>query len=96
LPRAAFLQASPDDRSPILEQITGTGIYSLISIKVHKRRRHEKEKGKGKGKLGLSKAELQGMQIISEEEEAELQEKIKENKMAKISLHAKLKLTVMP
>ncbi len=29
---AAFLQAAPDERAPILEQITGTEIYSQISI----------------------------------------------------------------
>ena len=29
---AAFLQADPDKRAPILEQITGTEIYSRISI----------------------------------------------------------------
>ncbi len=34
----AFLQASPDERAPILEQITGTEIYSHISMKVHERR----------------------------------------------------------
>lgn len=32
---AAFLQAAPDERSPILEHITGTEIYSQISIRVH-------------------------------------------------------------
>lgn len=32
---AAFLQATPDKRAPILEQITGTAIYSQISMKVH-------------------------------------------------------------
>lgn len=32
---SAFLQASSDERSPILEQITGTEIYSEISKKVH-------------------------------------------------------------
>ncbi|MBE7527061.1 MAG: AAA family ATPase [Burkholderiales bacterium] len=35
---AAFLQAAPDERAPILEQITGTGIYSRISIRVHETR----------------------------------------------------------
>ena len=34
---AAFLDAKPDDRAPILEQITGTGIYSEISKGVHER-----------------------------------------------------------
>jgi exonuclease SbcC len=36
---AAFLQASADERAPILEQITGTEIYTLISRKVHERSR---------------------------------------------------------
>ncbi|WP_347887897.1 AAA family ATPase [Nitrosomonas europaea] len=35
---AAFLQAAPDERAPILEQITGTEIYSRISIRVHETR----------------------------------------------------------
>ncbi|MEW7977719.1 MAG: hypothetical protein AB2814_09895 [Candidatus Sedimenticola endophacoides] len=35
---AAFLQAAPDERAPILEQITGTEIYSRISIRVPARR----------------------------------------------------------
>ncbi len=34
---AAFLQASANERAPILEQITGTEIYSQISIQVHER-----------------------------------------------------------
>lgn len=32
---AAFLQASPDERAPLLEHLTGTEIYSRISQKVH-------------------------------------------------------------
>lgn len=39
---AAFLDAKPDDRAPILEQITGTGIYSDISIRVHERTSKER------------------------------------------------------
>ncbi len=38
---AAFLQAKPDERAPILEQITGTEIYSQLSIIVHERRTEE-------------------------------------------------------
>lgn len=34
---AAFLNANPDERAPILEKITGTAIYSEISKKVHER-----------------------------------------------------------
>ncbi len=64
---ATFLQASPDDRSPILEQITGTEIYSRISMKVHERRAAEREK------LALLQAELSGLQVLSEEEESNMQ-----------------------
>ncbi len=63
---AAFLQAAPDERAPILEQITGTEIYSQISIQVHKRHSDEREK------LDLLQAELAGMQLLSEEDEQQL------------------------
>ncbi len=43
---AAFLQASPDERSPILEQITGTGLYSEISIRTHERWKAEHDRQK--------------------------------------------------
>ena len=36
---AAFLRAAPDERAPLLEQITGTEIYSRTSIAVHERLR---------------------------------------------------------
>ncbi len=63
---AAFLQADPDQRAPILEQITGTEIYSHISIKVHEHRMEETKK------LDLLTAELAGMQLLSADEELEL------------------------
>ncbi|RDH88133.1 MAG: exonuclease SbcC [endosymbiont of Escarpia spicata] len=63
---AAFLQAAPDERAPILEQITGTEIYSQISIQVHKQRSGEHEK------LDILQAELAGMQLLSEEDEQQL------------------------
>ncbi|MDO4643435.1 MAG: AAA family ATPase [Cardiobacteriaceae bacterium] len=40
---AAFLQAAPDERAPLLEQITGTDIYSRISIRVHEQQREARE-----------------------------------------------------
>ncbi|WP_420209549.1 AAA family ATPase [Candidatus Electronema sp. JC] len=43
---AAFLQASPDERSPILEQITGSTIYSEISIRTHERWKRENDRQK--------------------------------------------------
>ncbi|MCK5845631.1 MAG: AAA family ATPase, partial [Victivallales bacterium] len=60
---AAFLQAAPDERAPILEQITGTEIYSAISIAAHERRRSERDK------LDLLEAEMAGVSIFSDEDE---------------------------
>ena len=58
---AAFLNASPDDRSPLLEQITGTEIYSQISMNVHDRRREEQ------AKLNELKAKSEGIDLLSDE-----------------------------
>ncbi len=69
---AVFLQAPPNERSPILEQITGTEIYSKISVKVHERRADEREK------LERLQAELKGIQVLSEDEERDLQTGLKE------------------
>ncbi|MCE5265656.1 MAG: AAA family ATPase [Deltaproteobacteria bacterium] len=82
---AAFLQASPNERSPILEQITGTEIYSQISIQVHERRVAEQEK------LDLMQAELKGIRILGEEEERELQNRLKEKQVLEADLAGKLK-----
>ncbi|MFH2060562.1 MAG: AAA family ATPase [Pseudomonadota bacterium] len=61
---AAFLAAAPDDRAPILEQITGTVIYSDISKQVHQRKTDEHKK------LELLMAETSGIVPLSEEEES--------------------------
>ena len=60
---AAFLQAAPDERSPLLEQITGTAIYSQISIRVHELRSAER------GKLEALRAGLQGEPLSPEQEQ---------------------------
>ena len=61
---AAFLQADPEkERAPILEQITGTEIYSEISILVFDRRRNESLK------LEKLKSETEGIIILNQEEE---------------------------
>ena len=77
---AAFLQAPPDARAPILEQITGTEIYSLISMKVHERRAQERDK------LELLMAELKGIQVLSEDEEMELRGGLKEKQLQETEL----------
>jgi DNA repair protein SbcC/Rad50 len=68
----AFLQAAPDGRSPILEQITGTEIYSRISVKVHERRGEEREK------LDLLQAELKGIQLLEHGEKESLRMDLQE------------------
>ena len=68
---AAFLQAAPDDRAPILEQITGTEIYSQISIRVHERQREERDT------LNLIQAETAGIVILDPEQEQEIGQAIK-------------------
>ncbi|MDI3503582.1 MAG: repair protein SbcC/Rad50 [Candidatus Cloacimonadota bacterium] len=61
---AAFLQAAADERAPILEQITGTEIYSEISKRVHERHRDELEK------LKLLKEEVADIPVLDPELEA--------------------------
>ncbi|SEQ29653.1 exonuclease SbcC [Ectothiorhodospira magna] len=63
---AAFLQAPPDERAPILEQITGTEIYSRISMAVHERR------GEARRILEHLQSALEGLCLLSPEEEQQL------------------------
>ena len=63
---AAFLQAGSNDRAPILEQITGTEIYSQISVRVHERHSAERRT------LDALQAELVGMHLLTPEEEQQL------------------------
>ncbi|MBS3805490.1 MAG: AAA family ATPase [Oleiphilaceae bacterium] len=70
---AAFLQANPDDRAPILEQITGTEIYSEISKLVHERRGEEKQT------LDKLRAAMAGIQLLSDEDEQSLSASLETN-----------------
>ena len=79
----AFLQAAPDDRAPILEQITGTEIYSQISIRVHERQREEREK------LNLLQAETAGMVILEPEQEEEIGQALETKQKEETDLAAK-------
>ncbi|MFH0727189.1 MAG: AAA family ATPase [Pseudomonadota bacterium] len=83
---AAFLQAAPDERAPILEQITGTGIYSQISIRVH-----EKHAGERK-KLDALQAEFAGMQLLSAEEEQLLKSNLRQKILLEKELETKFEL----
>ncbi len=77
---AAFLQAKPDERAPVLEQITGTEIYSVISQRVHERQRQEKQK------LDVLKAETAGIELLSDEQQAELRKNMGEQEQAEHDL----------
>lgn len=81
---AAFLQAAPDDRAPILEQITGTEIYSQISIRVHERRSQERKQ------LDNLQADLAGMQLLTQEEEQFLTESLDQKGQQDIELTLQL------
>ncbi|MEN8131876.1 MAG: AAA family ATPase, partial [Pseudomonadota bacterium] len=78
---AAFLQAAPDERAPILEQITGTEIYSQISIRVHERRSDERKK------LDTLQAELAGMQLLGEDDEKQLEAGLEQKVLQEVSLN---------
>ncbi len=73
---AAFLQAPADERAPVLEQITGTEIYSVISMKVHERNRLEQQK------LKTLRDECSGIRLLDDEAlataAAELQARLKD------------------
>lgn len=68
---AVFLQAPPDERAPILEQITGTEIYSHISRHVHELRKRESDA------LSLLQAETAGISVLSPEEQSQLEAQLK-------------------
>ena len=72
---AAFLQAAPDERAPILEQITGTDIYSQISIRVHERRARERKQ------LETLQTELSGLLLLNPEEEGLLIEELAQKQL---------------
>ncbi|MDD3800781.1 MAG: AAA family ATPase [Desulfuromonas thiophila] len=84
---AAFLQAAPDDRAPILEQITGTEIYSRISIRVHERKQQERDK------LNLLQAETAGIVILEPEQEQETRQALETKQKEETELAAESALT---
>ena len=77
---AVFLQATPDERAPILEQITGTEIYSKISKRVHERTKKERET------LNLLQAEISGITIISVDLEVKIVGDIEKKEFSKREL----------
>jgi ATPase involved in DNA repair len=77
---AVFLQAPSNERAPILEQITGTEIYSRISMKVHERRAEEAKK------LEKLKDDAAGIRLLDDEARKELHSNLE----AKLTLEPQL------
>lgn len=80
---AVFLQATPAERAPILEQITGTDIYSEISKHVFEKQRVER------GLLEQLKARVKEDVPLSDEEENQLEKGIRESQEQAIILTAR-------
>ncbi|MBR5709305.1 MAG: AAA family ATPase [Thermoguttaceae bacterium] len=68
-----FLDSNANDRSELLETITGTQIYSLISQKVFERSKAEN------AKLEEIKQKLSGIEILSDEQQKILKEEIEKS-----------------
>ncbi len=84
---AVFLEAAPDERAPILEQITGTEIYSRISMAVHERQREEKNK------LNILQDEAADIVILTPDEEEDLCNELKRKELDESELAALAKQT---
>lgn len=81
----SFLKAKDEEKSMLLEQITGTEIYTEISKAVFERTRFEKEKT-----LQLTPA-AENSQLLSEEEIKELQESQAQHETELVTLQHALK-----
>lgn len=81
---ATFLNANPGERAPILEKITGTDIYSSISMKVHDRTRIERDK------LQKLQQAVQGMRLLNETEELQYRQELQQHQEAAKSLDTQL------
>jgi exonuclease SbcC len=80
---AVFLQASPSERAPILEEITGSEIYTRISVLVHDVKR-EKDNS-----VNLLKAGIEGVELLDEETEKLLKIEMAENSKVEATLKKK-------
>lgn len=65
---AAFLDAKPNERAELLEELTGTEIYGEISQRVFARAKEEKQQ------MAVLQARAEGVQLLSEEQLEELEQ----------------------
>ena len=83
----SFLKADVGHKSEILEQITGTEIYSEISTQVHKRKTDEQKQ------LEILQAEVRGIQLLTDDEIAAIITNITTQKVTNQDLKTKLDQT---
>ncbi|MCF6227168.1 MAG: AAA family ATPase [Planctomycetes bacterium] len=80
----SFLNAEVEDKSKILEQITGTEIYSQISMYVHKRKRDKQTN------LELLQAETSGIELLEPEQEKEINQDLVAKQKEETELSSKI------
>ena len=80
---AAFLQANANERAELLEELTGTDIYSQISQNVFERARDARQQ------LEQHKARAAGMQLLSDEERGQCQAEAEQLQTSLGDLHAR-------
>ncbi len=73
----AFLKAGATDRAPILEKITGTAIYTKISIMVYEKHKEEKNE------LEKLETEKSAINILSKEDEADIKHNLSEKEQSR-------------
>jgi exonuclease SbcC len=83
---AAFLEAEKNTKGEILEQITGTEIYTDISKRVFERNKSEEEK------LKIINIELESLKILSEEDVLKIKNDVKDLESEKNSINGALQL----
>lgn len=84
---SAFLTACADERAPILEQITGTEIYSEISKRLHEHLREQREKHK------VLCAEIASVSILSMEQEERHQLALNDKQLQQDQLYKQMQAT---
>ncbi len=75
-----FLKAGIEEKSKILEQITGTEIYTTISKRVHERSRQEKDL------LNILNAETTGFNVLDQIQEVEIKQNLEESEQKQTDL----------
>lgn len=83
---SAFLKAKSNEKAELLEKLTGTDIYSRISIAIY-----EKAK-KAKNEVELIEEKIKGVELLSEEEEKALFEEKEEIVKNMISCKKKIEI----